>query len=122
MKAEGTVGAPTCFFAILFFFQVELSRGGSPLVLFDNFIRKGVSAVFRKEDEDEKAVFTITGQSGRYISDHFARISKQYKLPVKISQRRIKSAADGSPGSPKTVDVVNMTVGKGIGSNQQGRR
>ena len=71
------------------FHRAQLSRGGSPLVLFDNLVRKGATAFFRKEtDSNGDYVFTITGQNGRYIADQRDIIAESYRLPLMIVERR----------------------------------
>ena len=45
---------------INWFNQAQISKGGSPLVLFDNLIRKGVTAFFRREtDSSGDYIFTV---------------------------------------------------------------
>ena len=46
------------------FNRAQISKGGSPLVLFDNLVRKGVTAFFRKEaDSNGDYVFTVSLQA-----------------------------------------------------------
>lgn len=86
------------------FNRAQISKGGSPLVLFDNLVRKGVTAFFRKEaDSNGDYVFTIMGQNGRYISDQRDRIAESYRLPVRITKRR-------SDAGRETITVVNIRV------------
>ena len=80
-----------------------MSEGGSPLVLFDNLIRKGAIAFFRKEaDSNGDYVFTMTGQNARYIADQRDHIAESYRLPARISKRRNDAG--------KETTVVNFRV------------
>ena len=77
-----------------------------PLGLFDNLVRKGVTAFFRREtDASGDYVFTITGKSGRYIAEERDRIAESYRMPVTIVKRR-----NGESGRETT--VVNVLVRK----------